>query len=433
MNFYIFKEGKEGHAPTNWRSIFGGSVWEKVPNEDNMYYFHAFQKKQPDLNWENPKMRQAIYDMINWWLDKGIAGFRVDAINFIKKNQAYPDGIADGTDGLCSCIDYSRNQEGIEVFFQELRKHTFDRHECMSVAEACGVPYRQLAPFIDEKDGCFSMMFDFNYCDFDIGDHEEWFIRKTWTPKEYRDMLFLSQQEVNALGWVASFLENHDQPRSVNKLIPIDEERNYYSKTMLGAMYFFLRGVPFIYQGQEIGMENACRHSIEEFDDCSSINQYHRALEEGFTEKEALHFVNMRSRDNARTPMQWNDATYAGFSDTAPWLALNDNYHMINVEKDRQDVHSIFKFYQAMIQLRQNSEYSDILTYGDFKGMKYQDEILAYQRSYEGHVVEVICNYSNTSQSVKLDGDIQVLLSNDDKIDGGLHLRPYGCVVVSIK
>ena len=141
----------------------------------------------------------------------------------------------------------------------------------------------------------------------------------------------------------------------------------------------------------------------------------------------------MRSRDNARTPMQWNDATYAGFSDTAPWLALNDNYHMINVEKDRQDVHSIFKFYQAMIQLRQNSEYSDILTYGDFKGMKYQDEILAYQRSYEGHVVEVICNYSNTSQSVKLDGDIQVLLSNDDKIDGGLHLRPYGCVVVSIK
>ena len=432
-DFYIFKEGKEGHAPTNWRSIFGGSVWEKVPNEDNMYYFHAFQKKQPDLNWENPKMRQAIYDMINWWLDKGIAGFRVDAINFIKKNQAYPDGIADGTDGLCSCIDYSRNQEGIEVFFQELRKHTFDRHECMSVAEACGVPYRQLAPFIDEKDGCFSMMFDFNYCDFDIGDHEEWFIRKTWTPKEYRDMLFLSQQEVNALGWVASFLENHDQPRSVNKLIPIDEERNYYSKTMLGAMYFFLRGVPFIYQGQEIGMENACRHSIEEFDDCGSINQYHRALEEGFTEKEALHFVNMRSRDNARTPMQWNDATYAGFSDTAPWLALNDNYHMINVEKDRQDVHSIFKFYQAMIQLRQNSEYSDILTYGDFKGMKYQDEILAYQRSYEGHVVEVICNYSNTSQSVKLDGDIQVLLSNDDKIDGGLHLRPYGCVVVSIK
>lgn len=434
-DFYIFKEGKDGHAPTNWRSIFGGSVWEQVPNEDNMYYFHAFQKKQPDLNWENPKMRQAIYDMINWWLDKGIAGFRVDAINFIKKNQAYPDGKVDGVDGLCSCIDYSRNQEGIEVFFQELRKNTFDRHECMSVAEACGVPYKQLAPFIDEKDGCFSMMFDFNYCDFDIGDHEEWFIRKTWTPKEYRDMLFLSQQEVNALGWVASFLENHDQPRSVNKLIPVDEERNYYSKTMLAAMYFFLRGVPFIYQGQEIGMENACRNSIDEFDDCSSINQYHRALEEGFSKEEALRFVNMRSRDNARTPMQWNDSTYAGFSDVKPWLALNDNYQNINVEKDMQAQQSIFKFYQAMIQLRQNSDYSDILVYGDFKGMEYQDEILAYQRSYEGSKIEVICNYSNTRQSVKLDSDIQVLLSNDEicKKDDVLQLRAYGCVVVAIK
>lgn len=426
--YYIFKEGKDGHAPTNWRSVFGGSVWEPVPGEENMFYFHAFRKKQPCLNWEHPQMREELYEMVNWWLEKGIAGFRVDAINFIKKNQDYPDGPVDGADGLSSCFAYCRNQPGLEVFLKELREKTFDQHDCMSVAEACGVPYEQLGAFIDEQDGCFSMMFDFNYCDFDIGDHEEWFIRKSWTPAQYKEMLFRSQREINQLGWVASFLENHDQPRCVNKLIPDEHERNYYSKTMLGMLYFFLRGVPFIYQGQEIGMDNAQRTTIDDFDDCSSINQYQRALEEGFDEALALAFVNMRSRDNARTPMQWNASIHAGFSTAEPWLKVNEHYHEINLENDRRSIQSIFAFYQAMIALRKDPAYCDVLVYGAFQPVETIDEIIAYDRVYEGTTIRIICNFSSRKQPMDVEGK-KIVLSNYQTHEAQI-LQPYECMAV---
>ena len=232
-DYYIFKSAKDGKEPTNWRSVFGGSVWKKVEGT-NDYYFHAFSQRQPDLNWENPQMRQDLYKMINWWLEKGIAGFRVDAINFIKKDQRYQDGPVDGTDGLSACFAFSRNQPGIEKFFEEMKRETFAKHNCMTVAEAVGVNYPDLGIFIGEQ-GCFSMMFDFNYSNFDIGEDEEWFKRKTWTPKEYRELLFTGQREIQKIGWVASFLENHDQPRSIDKLIVNEEDRNYYSKTMLAV------------------------------------------------------------------------------------------------------------------------------------------------------------------------------------------------------
>ena len=216
-DYYIFKSSKDGKEPNNWRSVFGGSVWQKVEGRDE-YYFHAFSKKQPDLNWENPTLRQELYKMINWWLDKGIAGFRVDAINFIKKDQRYLDGPVDGQDGLSACFAYSRNQPGIEVFFDELKKETFEKHNCMTVAEAVGVQYKDLGIFIGEQ-GCFSMMFDFNYCNFDISEDEEWFKRQDWTTKQFKELLFTSQREVQKLGWIASFLENHDQPRAIDKFI----------------------------------------------------------------------------------------------------------------------------------------------------------------------------------------------------------------------
>ena len=295
-DYYIFKSSKDGKEPTNWRSVFGGSVWQKVEGRDE-YYFHAFSKKQPDLNWENPTLRQELYKMINWWLDKGIAGFRVDAINFIKKDQRYLDGPVDGQDGLSACFAYSRNQPGIEVFFDELKKETFEKHNCMTVAEAVGVQYKDLGIFIGEQ-GCFSMMFDFNYCNFDINEDEEWFKRNDWTVKQFKELLFTSQREVQKLGWIASFLENHDQPRAIDKFVLDKKNHNYYSQTMLAGMFFNLRGTPFIYQGEEIGMENFERESIDEFDDIGSHGQYQRALEEGFTKEEAMHFLNLRSRDN---------------------------------------------------------------------------------------------------------------------------------------
>lgn len=423
-DYYIFKNGKDGRAPTNWRSIFGGSVWQQC--NENEYYFHAFSKKQPCLNWENPELRQEIYQMINWWLEKGIAGFRVDAINFIKKDQRYQDGKPDGEDGLVSCIPFTRNQPGIEVFFKELKENTFAKYNCMTISEAYGVSYDKLDIYIGEN-GCFDSMFDFNYSNFDIGDNEEWFIRKDWTVKQFRKLLFTSQIEVNKIGWLGTFLENHDQPRSLDKLIVNKADHGYYSATMIASMYFFLRGVPYIYQGEELGMANCVRKSINEFDDISSHGQYQRMLEEGFSEVEALKLVNMRSRDNARTPMPFDDSQYAGFSDVEPWLGLNESYQTINVKAQFNDPDSVYSFYKKMIELRQKSEFSNVLTFGDFAaGDESNDCLIIYKRSYKEQTIVNVCNFSNQRQKYIITGE--VILNNYKDYDEK-SLRPYQTIM----
>lgn len=433
-DYYIFKEGKDGHAPTNWRSVFGGSVWEKIPNENNMYYFHAFSKKQPDLNWENHQMRQDIYQMINGWLEKGIAGFRVDAINFIKKNQDWPDGPIDGADQLANCFDYSRNMPGIEVFFKELRKETFDKYHCMTVAEAVGVPYDQLDIFIGQE-GCFSMMFDFNYSHIDITEHEEWFPLQNWTIPQYKDKLFLSQKELRQTGWSASFLENHDMPRSLNRLIREPQERTPQAAKMLGNLFMFLRATPFIYQGEEIGMINNNRQSIDEFDDLSTHAQYKRALQEGYSEDQALDFMNRRSRDNTRSPMCWNNELYAGFSDVKPWLAINEYYQEINVENQINHPDSVFSYYQQLIQLRQNPLYHDTFVHGEFIPVESEDHVIAYMRQSHSQSILCIHNFQNKETVFSIDQLGEVLLSNDEVkiIDQKLHLRPYQALVYLLK
>lgn len=423
-DYYIFKKSVDGKEPNNWRSVFGGSVWQKVEGRDE-YYFHAFSKKQPDLNWENPELRQELYKMINWWLEKGIAGFRVDAINFIKKDQTYQNGVVDGNDGLSACFAYARNQPGIEVFFEEMKRETFAKHNCMTVAEAVGVKYPNLGIFIGEQ-GCFSMMFDFNYSNFDINEDEEWFRRSDWTVKEFKDLLFTSQREIQKIGWVASFLENHDQPRSIDKFIPNPDDRNYFSATMLAGMFFNLRGTPFIYQGQEIGMVNFVRDDLNDFDDIGSKNQYHRAIEEGFSEEEAMHFLNLRSRDNTRTPMQWDSSEYAGFSDVKPWIKMAGNHDEINVEKQIHDEHSIFSFYKKMIQ---NRKEQPTLVYGDFAEVEHTpDEVIAYKRIYQDEEIYCLCNFSHDLQSLEMiEGE--VLLNNYKDYKAG-SLQPYQFVMI---
>ena len=299
-DYYIFKSGKQ--PPNNWRSVFGGSVWEKVPGRDE-YYFHAFGKKQPDLNWENPALRQELYHMVNWWLDKGIAGFRVDAINFIKKDQTWASREPDGPDGLVDCTKTSRNQPGMGAFLEELGRETFQKHDCVTVAEAAGVDYEDLEAFIGEH-GYFSMIFDFHYSDLDVGPSGKWFDKAPWTLPELGHLILHSQTSLQKWGWAANFMENHDQPRATTKFLGAAQENQDAVKT-LGALHFFLRGTPFIYQGQELGMVNFQRSSIDQFNDLSSIDQYQRAIEEGLSQEEALKAVNRRSRDNARTPFPW--------------------------------------------------------------------------------------------------------------------------------
>ncbi|MGL9749773.1 alpha-glucosidase [Enterococcus sp. DIV0170] len=429
-DYYIFKAGKKGNLPNNWRSIFGGSVWEPVPNEDNMYYFHTFDKRQPDLNWENPALRQEIYEMINWWLEKGIAGFRIDSITFIKKDQDYGDVEIDGSDGLGSVKNKTRNRPGIEKFLAELNRETFQKYECVSVGEAPGVPYDQYDQYIGE-DGYFNMIFDFHYADVDVENGSEWFRRTNWQPQDLKELVFKSQNAIQKSGWGANFLENHDQPRSLSKYITDKRYQNEIGAKALGTMFFFLRGTPFIYQGQEIGMKNFQRESIEDFNDVSSIDNYHRSLLEGFSKEEALNFVNQRSRDNTRTPFSWNATANAGFSKSnESWLKLTGDQAEVNAADQINRSDSVFSHYQQMIHLRNHSEYRDTLIYGQFVPLNTADAVIAYERVGK-ETVQVFVNLSNQEQEIKTSGEVLLNNYHELKEQAGMKvLQPYQAVVI---
>ena len=451
-NYYIFKRGKNGLPPTNWRSHFGGSAWEKVEGEadengNEMYYLHLFTKKQPDLNWENPEVREELYKMVNYWLEKGIAGFRVDAINSIKKDENYLNLPVDGADGLAYNVKYTLNQPGIEEFLSELAKETFKKYNCMTVAETPMLEYERYNDFIGE-DGFFSMIFDFSYADLDMTKGGFYYSLRDIPTIELRNAIFESQLTQQKYGWRAPFLENHDLPRSLNKFF--GEKANETNAKLLGNVFFFLRGTPFIYQGQEIGMDNFVRKDISEFDDIASKDQYQRALGEKFSTEEALYFVNKRSRDNSRTPMQWDNSKNAGFSENEnikSWIKLTGSQAVTNVKNQLNDEKSIFAHYKKMIDLRQNGKYSDCLIYGEFIPVPLENEkIIAYVRKYGNQKLLCISNFSCQKQEVKLN-DIakalgkkeitlgEILINNFDKIgkdDKKLNLEGFQSLLVEI-
>ena len=451
-NYYIFKRGKNGLPPTNWRSHFGGSAWEKVEGEadengNEMYYLHLFTKKQPDLNWENPEVRKELYEMVNYWLEKGIAGFRVDAINSIKKDENYLNLPVDGADRLAYNVKYTLNQPGIEEFLSELAKETFKKYNCMTVAETPMLEYERYNDFIGE-DGFFSMIFDFSYADLDMTKGGFYYSLRDIPTIELRNAIFESQLTQQKYGWGAPFLENHDLPRSLNKFF--GEKANETNAKLLGNVFFFLRGTPFIYQGQEIGMDNFVRKDISEFDDIASKDQYQRALGEKFSTEEALYFVNKRSRDNSRTPMQWDNSKNAGFSENEnikSWIKLTGSKAVTNVKNQLNDENSIFAHYKKMIDLRQNGKYSDCLIYGDFIPVPLENEkIIAYVRKYGNQKLLCISNFSELKQEVKLN-DIakvlgekeitlgEILINNFDKIgkdEKKLNLEGFQSLLVEI-
>ncbi|HCT5599635.1 alpha-glucosidase [Klebsiella oxytoca] len=425
-DYYIFKPAVAGAAPNNWRSIFGGSAWEKVAGEE-CYYLHVFHKKQPDLNWENPQLRQEIYAMINWWLDKGIAGFRIDAITFIKKDQDYASLPADGVDGLASIKTKSRNRPGIECFLHELKEHTFNRHRCVTVGEAPGVPLQEYDSYIG-PDGYFNMIFDFHAADIDVENGSEWFKQRNWRVGEFKEALFASQRAFCQAGWGTTFIENHDQPRALSKLIRDADYQNDIGAKALAAMYFFMAGTPFIYQGQELGMKNFCRQSIAEFDDISSLDNYHRSLAEGFSEQQALGFINQRSRDNSRTPFPWSNSVNGGFNQGAqPWLAFSSTDFSVNAQSQINDAHSVLAFYQKMIALR-NKHYPQALIYGSFAAVEDVDErIVAYQRATHNERFISITNLSAQHLPYTLPAG-EIVLNN--YADADATLKPYQTILV---
>ena len=435
-DYFYFRKGKNGNPPSNYRSYFGGSCWEKVPGTDK-YYFHMFAKEQPDLNWENPKLRQELYKMINWWLEKGLSGFRIDAIINIKKDLNFPDFAPDGKDGLASCWKMVESVDGVGKLLEDLKKSTFEKYDAFTVGEVFNMKPDELPEFIGET-GHFSTIFDFSAHTLTDGEHG-WYDAPKLEFAKWRATIIQAQLETQKYGFKANIIENHDEPRGASRFLPS------YAQTpdgikMLGTISLLLRGIPFIYQGQEIGMRNAKWSSMEEFNDISTKDQYHTAREAGLSDQEALEVCSRMSRDNARTPMQWTSGENGGFTKGTPWLKVNPLFKDVNVEAQEQDPDSVLNYYRKLVALRKSDELKEVFTYGEFLP-EYEnvDGVMAFYRKDESKCILVAANFGKDAATIKLKSEIEkVWLSN--RIDGtvdcekdSLNLRSCEVVVLELE
>ena len=427
-DYFYFEKGRDGGAPSNYRSYFGGSVWEPVPGTD-LYYLHLFAKEQPDLNWNNPKMKEELFAMIRWWLEKGVAGFRIDAIINIKKDPNFPDFPADGPDGLASCTKMVEEVEGVGELLEELRQKAFDPYQAFTVAEVFNMREEELKEFVGEN-GHFSTMFDFSAHLLTGGEHG-WYDAKPVKFSEWKNV-----------GFLANIIENHDEPRGASTYLP-EYAVNPRGIKMLAAVNILLRGLPFLYQGQEIGMRNCPMDSIEDYDDINTKDQYRTALEAGCTEEEALDACIRYSRDNARTPMQWSHEKEAGFTTGKPWLKVNPNYTEINVEDQLKDEDSVLHFYKKLIALRKSEAYRETLIFGRFvPAFEADEDVFAFYRESEsGDRIFIAANFGKEEKMLTLpEKNYTVLLTNDDSApegtlstlenDGTLCLKSCGAIVL---
>lgn len=417
--YFYFRESTNG-APNNWRSIFG----------DGRYYYHTFGKKQPDLNWENLELRSEIYKMANWWLKKGIAGFRVDAITFIKKDTMFQNHYPTLDNGLYP-IERLTNYPGIDVFLTEFKNEVFKEFDCMTVAEAPGVPNEQIADYCGQ-DGYFSMIFEFSYADMNRYYPE-------WSVDEFKRRIFESQLSSQKGGWLGIFLENHDQPRSPSKYIKPEDLEAFgdYPKTMLATLYFLLRGTPFIFQGQEIGMENYPFSRLDDFRDIMAIQCHQESVENGGSVSGALETLKHTARDNGRTPMQWDGSPNAGFSTITPWISVNPDYLHRNVRAQELNEESVQNFYKKLIALRKNDGTKDLFVYGDFQPIESDDGMFVYLRTYAEKRVVVVCNFSDHEHTIDLPfaaGEILISNYGLPKLDGAkLICPPYLAIALADK
>ncbi|WLR50380.1 alpha-glucosidase [Bacillus tianshenii] len=423
-DWYIWRDGKSGKEPNNWESIFGGSAWE-YDEETQQYYLHLFSRKQPDLNWENEEVRHALYDTVNWWLDKGVDGFRIDAISHIKKRPHLPDMPNPKKKKYVSSFAMHMNQPGIHEFLQELKDRTYGNYDVMTVGEANGVSIEEADLWVGEAKGKMDMIFQFEHLGlWDAETKPELDIVK------FKKVLTKWQNGLEEDGWNALFIENHDKPRVVSTW-GNDDEYWKESATSMGAMYFLMQGTPFIYQGQEIGMTNVQFPSIEDYDDIAAKNLYAEKKEEGISHDEIMAFIWASSRDNSRTPMQWSNKPNAGFTEGKPWLKVNPNYKVINVEKQLNEKDSILHFYKQMIQLKKDNP---VFTYGKYKLLNPKNKhTFVYERTIDEDRALVICNLSTKRVRFKADDFFlkfeQLLLNNypvrKHKAIKSFTLKPY--------
>jgi alpha-glucosidase len=388
-DWYIWRDAKpDGSEPTNWRSIFGDSAWTWC-EERGQYYLHTFAPQQPDLNWENPEVRRALYDAAIFWLDKGVGGFRIDAIPYIKK-PTFRDGVPDGEDGLVSIHAMTANTPGILAFLHEFKKEVFAGRDIFTVGEANGVQPKDLPRWVGEN-GVFDMVFEFSHMNLALKDGEIWCYPTEWKLTELKAAINATQEATRENGWCPVFFENHDQPRCVDHFFPEGADREKAAKAM-ATILLTLRGTPFIYEGQELGFSNVAWPSIGDYNDISSRGQYEIALNEGFSPKEAMKFVHFFSRDNARTPMQWNTGANAGFTTGQPWLPVHDDYAVQNGEVEMWDDNSVFSWYRRLVEFRRSHP---ALRAGSYQELLPNDEqIFAFARTVGNHQLVTVVNFS---------------------------------------
>ena len=430
-DWYIWRDGKDEAEPNNWESIFKGSAWEFCENSEQ-YYLHLFAKEQPDLNWENKDVRNELYKLINWWLDKGIDGFRVDAISHIKKEEGLKD--MDNPEGLkyVSSFEKHMNVEGINSHLKELKEETFSKYDIVTVGEANGVSANEADHWVAEDEGTFNMIFQFEHLS--LWNYEE---GQEFDVKAYKDVLTNWQNSLEGKGWNALFVENHDIPRVVSTWGNDDKYLTECAKAF-GAVYFLQKGTPFIYQGQELGMTNVKYHSISEYDDVKTINTYNERIESGVSEEIALKEAWVTSRDNSRTPMQWNSSKNAGFTEGKPWIGVNENFETINVEVEEKDENSVLNFYKKLIKLKKSNE---ALIYGVYDLILEEDRsIYAYTRTLNNDKFLIIANLTGENANYNYEGEKlnskDLLLNNYEVCEHNdlveFTLKPYECRVYKV-
>ena len=426
-DYYIWKDPKNGKEPNNWGSCFGGSAWE-LDERTGMYYLHCFSKKQPDLNWENPKVRDEVFDMMNWWCEKGIDGFRMDVISMISKDQSYPDGpVEDGLYG--SSAPYVCNGPRVHEFLQEMNNRVLSHYDLLTVGEAAGVTIDEAKKYANSDGTELGMVFQFEHVDLVKSPIGKWTDQKPQLT-DFRRVMNKWQYELEGKAWNSLFLDNHDQPRVVSRFGNDSEAYRVISAKMLATCLHMMKGTPYIYQGEELGMTNVYFDKLEDYRDIESINAFHQYVDSGIVKADdMMRYLKEISRDNARTPMQWDDSKNAGFTDGTPWINVNPNYKEINAKAAVAEPDSVFHYYQELIKLRHTLP---IIVYGKFQGLLEDSEtIYAYERHLDGQVLTVACNFTDQEQDCTLFDDLagEELISNYKTHKAG-KLQPYEARVI---
>ena len=389
-DYYIWKKGKNGKEPNNWYSIFSGPAWE-FDKKTEEYYLHLFSKKQPDLNWENENVKNDIKEMIKWWLDKGIDGFRLDAINLISKDQNFPSVKPADDSGYGYGWAHYMNGPKFVDYMKEVKKECFDKYDIMTVGECAMVPIEKVKDYVEGEDKILDMMFGFDHTLIDLDDSAMRFTKRKWTLMEFKEIFEKYHKEIYNKGWSTMYLANHDFPRMVSKF-GNDKEYREESAKMLATFLLTMTGTVFMYQGDEIGMTNVRYDSIKDHRDVEILNHYNEELKKGMNEFEVLEQIRDKNRDNSRTPMQWNDSKNGGFSEVEPWIKVNENYREINVESQEKDASSILNYYRRLVDIRKCNK---DLIYGDFKVVdEKSDRLFAYEKIYNGKRHLTVLNFS---------------------------------------